>query len=274
MSLENSSPETSTSSAQSSKRPVATIREGPVAPLRDPDGPGPPRSPSGSVGLTATGSIAASISRVGQRPRGHLDAACAAPRSGAVRQHRHPGHRALPQSAGAVSVIRNATLQSFRCPERRGRPVHTDPRRWHRIDPGGWPARPRGRTSPGLLSAVYRDLHQHRDRPTPATLPTVPGTTGILRLRADSTSRRTRSSIDNLRQHTWLTTAGTFTLLFALRLCVFIAAPLAMAVSDKAGSEGRPWPSLVAFGRWRRTRPFWGGFLLLLAGIELLLISR
>jgi hypothetical protein len=38
------------------------------------------------------------------------------------------------------------------------------------------------------------------------------------------------------------------------------------------GRWRRTRPRRAAFGRWRRTRPFWGGFLLLLAGIELLLI--
>jgi hypothetical protein len=50
-----------------------------------------------------------------------------------------------------------------------------------------------------------------------------------------------------------------------------------MAVSDNAGfgaaaGSRRAVSRRAAFGRWRRTRPFWGGFLLLLAGIELLLI--
>jgi hypothetical protein len=45
-----------------------------------------------------------------------------------------------------------------------------------------------------------------------------------------------------------------------------------MAVSDNAGFGAAAGSRRAAFGRWRRTRPFWGGFLLLLAGIELLLI--
>jgi hypothetical protein len=39
-----------------------------------------------------------------------------------------------------------------------------------------------------------------------------------------------------------------------------------------AGSGAYVGPRQSAFRGWRRTRPFWGGFLLLLAGIELLLI--
>jgi len=39
-----------------------------------------------------------------------------------------------------------------------------------------------------------------------------------------------------------------------------------------AGSRAAIGSRRAAFRRWRRTRPFWGGFLLLLAGIELLLI--
>jgi hypothetical protein len=45
-----------------------------------------------------------------------------------------------------------------------------------------------------------------------------------------------------------------------------------MAVSGHAGFGAAVGSGRAAFGRWRRTRPFWGGFLLLLAGIELLLI--
>jgi Family of unknown function (DUF6114) len=45
-----------------------------------------------------------------------------------------------------------------------------------------------------------------------------------------------------------------------------------MAVSRHAGFGAAAGSGRAAFGRWRRTRPFWGGFLLLLAGIELLLI--
>ena len=45
-----------------------------------------------------------------------------------------------------------------------------------------------------------------------------------------------------------------------------------MAVSGHAGFGAGAGSRRAAFGRWRRTRPFWGGFLLLLAGIELLLI--
>jgi hypothetical protein len=45
-----------------------------------------------------------------------------------------------------------------------------------------------------------------------------------------------------------------------------------MAVSGHAGFGAAAGSRRAAFGRWRRTRPFWGGFLLLLAGIELLLI--
>jgi hypothetical protein len=45
-----------------------------------------------------------------------------------------------------------------------------------------------------------------------------------------------------------------------------------VAVSGNAGFGAAVTSRRVAFRRWRRTRPFWGGFLLLLAGIELLLI--
>ena len=45
-----------------------------------------------------------------------------------------------------------------------------------------------------------------------------------------------------------------------------------MAVSSNAGFGAAVGSRRAAFRRWRRTRPFWGGFLLLLAGIELLLI--
>jgi hypothetical protein len=45
-----------------------------------------------------------------------------------------------------------------------------------------------------------------------------------------------------------------------------------MAVSRTAGFGAAAGSGRAAFGRWRRTRPFWGGFLLLLAGVELLLI--
>ena len=45
-----------------------------------------------------------------------------------------------------------------------------------------------------------------------------------------------------------------------------------MAVSGNAGFGAGAGSRLAAFRRWRRTRPFWGGFLLLLAGIELLVI--
>jgi hypothetical protein len=45
-----------------------------------------------------------------------------------------------------------------------------------------------------------------------------------------------------------------------------------MAVSGHAGFGAAASSGRAAFGRWRRTRPFWGGFLLLLAGVELLLI--
>ena len=44
-----------------------------------------------------------------------------------------------------------------------------------------------------------------------------------------------------------------------------------MAVSGNAG-YGAVVSRRAAFRLWRRTRPFWGGFLLLLAGAELLLI--
>ena len=45
-----------------------------------------------------------------------------------------------------------------------------------------------------------------------------------------------------------------------------------MAVSGSAGFGAAVVSRRAAFRRWRRTCPFWGGFLLLLAGIELLLI--
>ena len=45
-----------------------------------------------------------------------------------------------------------------------------------------------------------------------------------------------------------------------------------MAVSGNAGFGAAVGSHRAAFRGWRRTRPFWGGFLLLLAGIELLLI--
>ena len=45
-----------------------------------------------------------------------------------------------------------------------------------------------------------------------------------------------------------------------------------MAVSGNAGSGAAVVSRRAAFRRWRRACPFWGGFLLLLAGIELLLI--
>ncbi len=45
-----------------------------------------------------------------------------------------------------------------------------------------------------------------------------------------------------------------------------------MAVSGNAGFGAAVGSRRAAFRGWRRTRPFWGGFLLLLAGIELLLI--
>jgi hypothetical protein len=45
-----------------------------------------------------------------------------------------------------------------------------------------------------------------------------------------------------------------------------------VAVSGNAGFGAAVVSRRAAFRRWRRTRPFWGGFLLLLAGIELLLI--
>ncbi|MGH3202618.1 MAG: DUF6114 domain-containing protein [Streptosporangiaceae bacterium] len=45
-----------------------------------------------------------------------------------------------------------------------------------------------------------------------------------------------------------------------------------MAVSGHAGFGVAVGSRRAAFRRWRRTRPFWGGFLLLLAGVELLLI--
>jgi hypothetical protein len=49
-----------------------------------------------------------------------------------------------------------------------------------------------------------------------------------------------------------------------------------VAVSGRAGSRAGFGAAIgfrrAAFRRWRRTRPFWGGLLLLLAGIELLLI--
>jgi hypothetical protein len=45
-----------------------------------------------------------------------------------------------------------------------------------------------------------------------------------------------------------------------------------VAVSGNAGFGAVVGSRRAAFRRWRRTRPFWGGFLLLLAGIELLLI--
>lgn len=45
-----------------------------------------------------------------------------------------------------------------------------------------------------------------------------------------------------------------------------------MAVSGNAGFAAAVGYRRAAFRQWRRTRPFWGGFLLLAAGIELLLI--
>lgn len=45
-----------------------------------------------------------------------------------------------------------------------------------------------------------------------------------------------------------------------------------MAVSGNAGYGAAGVSRRAAFRGWRRTRPFWGGFLLLLAGTELLLI--
>jgi hypothetical protein len=45
-----------------------------------------------------------------------------------------------------------------------------------------------------------------------------------------------------------------------------------VAVSGNAGFGAAAGSRRAALRRWRRTRPFWGGFLLLLAGIELLLI--
>jgi Family of unknown function (DUF6114) len=45
-----------------------------------------------------------------------------------------------------------------------------------------------------------------------------------------------------------------------------------VAVSGHAGFGTAVGYRRAAFRQWRRTRPFWGGFLLLLAGIELLLI--
>jgi hypothetical protein len=45
-----------------------------------------------------------------------------------------------------------------------------------------------------------------------------------------------------------------------------------VVVSGRAGFGASVSYRRAAFRQWRRTRPFWGGFLLLLAGIELLLI--
>jgi len=45
-----------------------------------------------------------------------------------------------------------------------------------------------------------------------------------------------------------------------------------VVVSGNAGFAAAAGGRRAAFRRWRRTRPFWGGILLLLAGIELLLI--
>jgi hypothetical protein len=45
-----------------------------------------------------------------------------------------------------------------------------------------------------------------------------------------------------------------------------------MAVSGHAGYGAAAVSRRAAFRLWRRTRPFWGGFLLLAAGVELLLI--
>jgi hypothetical protein len=45
-----------------------------------------------------------------------------------------------------------------------------------------------------------------------------------------------------------------------------------VAASGNAGFGAAVFSRRAAFRRWRRTCPFWGGFLLLLAGIELLLI--
>jgi Family of unknown function (DUF6114) len=45
-----------------------------------------------------------------------------------------------------------------------------------------------------------------------------------------------------------------------------------VAASGHAGFAAAVGHRRAAFRQWRRTRPFWGGFLLLLAGIELLLI--
>ena len=45
-----------------------------------------------------------------------------------------------------------------------------------------------------------------------------------------------------------------------------------MAASGNAGFGAAVVSRRAAFRRWRRACPFWGGFLLLLAGIELLLI--
>jgi hypothetical protein len=45
-----------------------------------------------------------------------------------------------------------------------------------------------------------------------------------------------------------------------------------VAVPGNAGFAAAAGSRRAAFRRWRRTRPFWGGFLLLLAGIELVLI--
>ena len=144
--------------------------------------------------------------------------------------------------------------------------------------------------------ATFGNIVIGQDAGTLNEVPGVAGPSGGFGQQADTVT------IDNLRQNTWLTTAVGF---HPARLRPQIRKPLlvdgyargrdglrrvqpggAANPPDQAGHPGcrnpgcrstgcrstGPGSAWQAFRDWRRSRPFWGGLLLLLAGLELIAI--
>src|SRR5579859_3241337 len=234
-------------------------REGAMAPFRDLDDP--VRGGRRGAGRADRDGIDRRVDLgVGQRLRGHLDRV-AWHRVRAVRQHRRAGWRYPARGSRLGDQERHLAEPG---PERHGRPVHAGPARWHRIDPGVR-RQPRGRRRPAQRQ---RDLHQHRDRP--GRRDPDRGARHLRQLgrfrRAGGPDRHHQPAAAHLADHGGhVHPARPQPRLQPLRL-------LAVAVSGNAGYGAADVSRRAAFRGWRRTRPFWGGFLLVLAGVELLLI--
>jgi Family of unknown function (DUF6230) len=153
------------------------------------------------IGLTAAGSIAASISVSGSA----FEVTSAQLRGTGFEQFGSIATQATgTQHAVAVSVIRNATLQSL-CQS-------------VAVGPFTLVLRAGAGSTPVSAENLVVDADQLSGNATftniaigqdASTLTEVPGTTGAS---GGFGEQADRIVITNLRQHTWLTTAGTFTL--------------------------------------------------------------